>query len=102
MNSNTIIACPSTVTRNTTSQLLDLRTKECRLRRAKANDTLGHIREKPSRLSYQYINKGRQGKTTRDHLRAHDGIKLLKQEENFYQQGYKRNSRAPKINGPRP
>ncbi len=91
---NTIIACPSTVTRNTTSQLLDLRTKECRLRRAKANDTLGHIRETLSGLSYQYINKVRQAKTTRDHLRAYDGIKLLTQEVSFYQQVYNRNSRA--------
>src|SRR5258705_496991 len=91
---NTIIACPSTVTRNTTSQLLDLRTKECRLRRAKANDTLGHIRETLSGLSYQYINKVRQAKTTRDHLRVYDGIKLLTQEVSFYQQVYNRNSRA--------
>src|SRR5260370_27154363 len=41
---NTIIACPSTVTRNTTSQLFYLRTKECRLQHAKPNNTLGHIR----------------------------------------------------------
>src|SRR5258705_1141610 len=47
-----------------------------------------------SGLSYQYINKVRQAKTTRDHLRAYDGIKLLTQEVSFYQQVYNRNSRA--------
>src|SRR5260370_41533384 len=36
----TIIACPSPVTRNTTSQLWDLCTKECRFRPPTVHDTL--------------------------------------------------------------
>jgi hypothetical protein len=90
---NTILAFPS-VSRNPTFQILDLRAKECRLWWAKANDTLGHLRETLSRLSYQYINKIRQAKATQAHLRAYDGIKILTQEVSFYQQVYNRNSRA--------
>jgi len=55
---NTILAFPSTVTSGAiTLMLLDLKNKECRLRRAKANDTLGHVWETLSGLLYQYINK---------------------------------------------
>jgi len=71
---NTILAFPSTVTGGPiTLTLLDLKNKECRLRRAKANDTLGHVWETLSRLSYQYINKVQQAKpakTTSVHTQA--------------------------------
>jgi hypothetical protein len=73
---------------------MDLCERECRLRRAKANDTLGHVRETLSGLSYQYINKVRQSKTSKDHLRAYAGIKLLSKEVSFFQQVYNRSSRA--------
>jgi hypothetical protein len=70
----------------------ELRQHECRLRRAKANDTLGHFREKMSGLSYQYISQVRRAKTTKDNLRSHHGVKLLSREVSFYQQVYNRNS----------
>jgi hypothetical protein len=71
---------------------LELRQNESRLRRAKANDTLGHFREKMSGLSYQYISQVRRAKTTKDNLRSHQGVKLLSREVSFYQQVYNRNS----------
>jgi hypothetical protein len=91
---NTILAFPSAVIDDHTTVMLDLRARECRLRRAKANDTLGQVRETLSRLSYQYINKVRQAASSCDHLRAYSGIKLLMQEVSFYQQVYNKNSRA--------
>ena len=91
---NTTLAFPSAIKGERTTTLLDLRRRECRLRKAKANDTLGHVRETLSGLSYQYINKIRQAKTTREHLRAYDGIKILSREVSFYQQVYNRNSRT--------
>lgn len=90
---NTILAFPSAV-KGGTASLNEMRARECRLRRAKAHDTLGHVREALSYLSYQYINKVRQSKTTREHLRSYDGIKLLSREVSFHQQVYNRNSRA--------
>ena len=90
---NTILAFPSAV-KGGTGALHEMRGRECRLRRAKANDTLGHVREALSYLSYQYINKVRQSKTTREHLRSYEGIKLLSREVSFHQQVYNRNSRA--------
>jgi hypothetical protein len=97
---NTTLAFPSTLKDEADATLWDLRRKECRLRRAKANDTLGHVRETLSGLSYQYINKVRQAKTGREHLRAYDGIKLLNKEVSFYQQVYNRNSRSLSILDP--
>ena len=91
---NTILSFPSAVVDDSTAMILDLRMRECRLRRAKANDTLGHVRETLSGLSYQYINKVRQAVSSRDHLRAYTGIKLLTIEVSFYQQVYNRNRRA--------
>jgi len=91
---NTILAFPSSIPGDPNALILELREKECRLRRGKANDTLGHVRETLSGLSYQYINKVRQAKTNKAHLRAYSGIKLLSKEVSFYQQVYNRNSRA--------
>ena len=89
---NTILAFPSSLTGHLSASTLDLRHHECRLRRAKANDTLGHFREKMSGLSYQYISQVRRAKTTKDNLRSHQGVKLLTREVSFYQQVYNRNS----------
>jgi hypothetical protein len=91
---NTILVFPSSVPGNCSAILMDLCDRECRLRRAKANDTLGHVRETLSGLSYQYINKVRQSKTSKDHLWAYAGIKLLSKEVSFFQQVYNWNSRA--------
>lgn len=93
---NTILVFPSAVIVGGTPSALvaDLRSRECRLRQAKANDKLSHVREDLSGLSYQYINKIRQAKTTKDHLRAYAGIKQLSSEVSFHQQVYNRNSRA--------
>jgi hypothetical protein len=91
---NTVLAFPSAAPDDRGPVMQDLRSRECRLRRAKANDTLGHLRETLSGLSYQYINKVRQAASSRDHLRAYTGIKLLTQEVSFYQQVYNRNSRV--------
>ncbi|MDX6295932.1 MAG: hypothetical protein QOH50_5173 [Kribbellaceae bacterium] len=91
---NTMLAFPSAVTGNTSVLANNLKERECRLRRAKANDLLGHLRETLSGLSYQYINKVRQAKTGVEHLRAYAGIKVLTTEVSFYQQVYNRNSRA--------
>jgi hypothetical protein len=91
---NTALAFPSTVQGDASLTHLDLRDRECCLRRAKANDTLAHVRETLSGLSYQYINKIRQAKTGREHLRAFSGIKILSREVSFYQQVYNRNSRV--------
>jgi hypothetical protein len=91
---NTILVFPSSITGNRTAILVDLCERECRLRRAKANDTLAHVRETLSGLSYQYINKVRQSKTSKAHLRAYAGIKLLSKEVSFFQQVYNRSSRA--------
>ena len=90
---NIIIVFPS-VGGVTSPFLADLKTRECRLRRAKANDTLGHVRETLSGLSYQYIRKIRQAKTTKEHLRSWRGVKLLSMEVSFFQQVYNRNSHA--------
>jgi hypothetical protein len=91
---NIILVFPSALKSDGTVAFRDLLTRECRLRRAKANDTLGHVRETLSGLSYQYISKVRQAKTGKEHLRAYTGIKLLSREVSFYQQVYNRNSRA--------
>lgn len=89
---NTVLAFPSTMVRDISAFALELRNHESRLRRAKANDTLGHFREKMSGLSYQYISQVRRAKTTKDNLRSHQGVKLLSREVSFYQQVYNRNS----------
>jgi hypothetical protein len=91
---NTILAFPSAAVGDRTPLMLDLRARECRLQRAKANDTLGQVRETLSGLSDQYINKVRQAASSCDHLRAYSGIKLLTQEVSFYQQVYNKNSQA--------
>jgi len=91
---NTILAFPSSLMGQLSSSVLELRDHECRLRRAKANDSLGYVREKLSCLSYQYMNKVRQAKTTRENLRSYSGVKLLSKEVSFYQQVYNRNSRV--------
>ena len=91
---NTILIFPSVVADNGSRLVKDLRSRETRLRRAKANDTLSRLRESLSGLSYQYINKVRQSATTKEHLRAYDGIKILSKEVSFYQQVYNRNSKA--------
>jgi len=91
---NTLLAFPSNVVGELTAMTLELRKRECRLRRAKANDLLGQVRETLSGLSYQYINKIRQAKTGVEHLRAYSGIKILTTEVSFYQQVYNRNSCA--------
>jgi len=91
---NTILVFPFTITGKLTPLALELKIRECRLCRAKANDTLGHVRETLSGLSYQYINKVRQSITTKEHLRAYSGIKILNKEVSFYQQVYNCNSRA--------
>jgi hypothetical protein len=91
---NSILAFPSSTHGNLSTVIMNLRKKESRLRQAKANDTLGHVRETLSGLSYQYINKLRQAVSGRDHLRAYDGIKLLNKEVSFHQQVYNRNSQA--------
>ena len=97
---NTLLAFPSAVVGDTTAITQDLRSRECRLRRAKSNDLLGHVRETLSGLSYQYIKKVRQAKTGQEHLRAYAGIKILTTEVSFYQQVYNRNSRAMAICDP--
>ena len=89
---NTIVAFPSSLSGHLSAIASDLRQHECRLRRAKANDTLGQFREKMSGLSYQYISQVRRAKTTKDNLRSHQGVKLLSREVSFYQQVYNRNS----------
>ena len=91
---NNMIVFPSSATSGVTPTVSDLRNRELRLRHAKANDSLARIRETLSSLSYQYINKVRQSVTTRDHLKAYDGIKTLSKEVSFFQQVYNRNSRA--------
>jgi hypothetical protein len=91
---NIFLVFPSALKSDGTVAFLDLLARECRLRKAKANDTLGHVRETLSGLSYQYISKVRQAKTGKEHLRAYTGIKLLSREVSFYQQVYNRNSRA--------
>ena len=91
---NMLLCFPSVLPGHRNPLITDLRSRECRLRRGKANDTLGSLRETLSGLSYQYINKVRQAATSRDHLRAFDGVKLLSKEVSYYQQVYNRNSRA--------
>ena len=91
---NHLIVFPSAATSGFTPTVVDLRNRELRLRRAKANDYLAHVRETLSSLSYQYINKVRQSVTTRDHLKAYDGVKALSKQVSFFQQVYNRNSRA--------
>ena len=91
---NTILIFPSVVGDSGSRHLMDLRSRETRLRRAKASDTLSRLRESLSGLSYQYINKVRQSVTTKEHLRAYDGIKILSKEVSYCQQVYNRNSKA--------
>lgn len=91
---NTLLAFPSLMTGHLTSSVVELRDHECRLRRAKANDCLGYVKEKLSCLSYQYMNKVRKATTTRENLRSYSGVKLLSKEVSFYQQVYNRNSRV--------
>ena len=91
---NTIIGFPSAVVGYKSDLVKDLCGRETRLRRAKANDTLARLRECLSGLSFQYINKVRQSTTTKDHLKAYQGIKLLSKEVSYLQQVYNRNSRA--------
>jgi hypothetical protein len=91
---NSILVFPSSLAGNPTAIVVDLHGCECRMHRAKANDTLAHVHESLSGLSYQYINKVRQSITTKEHLKAFDGIKLLRKEVSFHQQVYNRNSRA--------
>jgi hypothetical protein len=50
---NTILVFLSSVSGNHSAILMDLCDCECRLYRAKANDTLEHVRETLSGLSYQ-------------------------------------------------
>lgn len=91
---NTILIFPSVILEHGSPLVQDLRSRETRLRRAKANDTLSHLRESLSGLSYQYINKVRQSVTTKQHLRAFAGIKMLSKEVSYFQQVYNRNSKA--------
>jgi hypothetical protein len=91
---NIILAFPSSLSGQLSPFAQELRQHESRLRRAKANDTLGHFREKMSGLSYQYISQVRRAKTTKANLRSHQGVKLLTREVSFYQQVYNRNSTA--------
>jgi len=91
---NTILVFPSQISGTESRLMQDLRNREIRLRRSKANDTLCHLRESLSGLSYQYINKVRQSVTTKDHLRAYDGVKILSKEVSFFQQVYNRNSKS--------
>src|ERR1700689_5801865 len=91
---NTVLAFPSSLSGHLSAFTTELRQHECRLRRAKANDTLGHFREKMSGLSYQYISQVRRAKTTKDSLPSHQGVKLLTREVSFYQQVYNRNSKV--------
>ena len=90
---NTVLAFPSFAS-NQSPVIRDLRSRELRLRRARANDSLGRIRESLSGLSYQYINKVRQSTTTKEHLRAYKGIRLLTQEVSFHRQVYNRTRRS--------
>ena len=85
---NMIIAFLSSVAYSSSRMVTNLQEFECRLRRGKANDTLGHVREALSGLSYEYINKVRQAVTTKDHLQSYDGVKLLSKELSFQQQVY--------------
>lgn len=89
---NTLLAFPSVLTGRVNAFVSDLRVHECRLRRAKANDMLGHVRETMSSLAFQYMNKVRQATTTRENLRSYTGVKLLSKEVSFYQQVYNRNA----------
>lgn len=91
---NTILIFPSVINDSKSRLLKDLQSRETRLRRAKANDTLSYLREALSGLSYQYINKVRQSVSTKEHLRAYDGIRALSKEVSFCQQVYNRNSKA--------
>lgn len=89
---NTLLVFPSLLTGHLTSSARELRDHECHLRRAKANNSLGYVKEKLSCLSYQYMNKVRKATTTRENLRSYSGVKLLSKEVSFYQQVYNRNS----------
>ena len=91
---NTIIVFPSAVVGNTSALVKDMRGRETRLRCAKANDALSRVRESLSGLSFQYINKIRQSSTSKEHLKAYQGIKLLSREVSFHQQVYNRNRLA--------
>ena len=90
---NTFLVFPSS-SPNPTALILDLRSQELRLRRARANDALSRVRESLSGLSYQYINKVRQSITTKEHLRTNKGVRLLTQEVSFHRQVYNRTRRA--------
>ena len=52
---NTLLVFPSLLTGHLTSSARELRDHEFCLRHAKANDSLGYVREKLSCLSYQYM-----------------------------------------------
>ena len=81
---NTILAFPSAIGGVKSAFVSELCIRETRLRRAKANDTLARVRESLSGLSFQYIKKVRQAKTTKDHLRAYKGITLLSKDVSFH------------------
>jgi hypothetical protein len=87
----TALVFPSSISGNPTELLSDLREREKRLRRAKANDALSRLRETLSGLSYQYINKVRQAKSTKEHLKSYKGVRLLTAEVSFQQQLYNKN-----------
>ena len=90
---NTALVFPSSSS-NLSPGVLDLQSRELRLRRARANDSLGRLRESLSGLSYQYINKVRQSKTTKEHLRSYKGVRMLTQDASFYRQMYNRTRRS--------
>ena len=91
---NTIMVFPSAVVGNKSASVREMCGCETRLRRAKANDSLSRVRESLSGLSFQYINKIQQSSTSKEHLKAYKGIKLLSREVSFHQQVYNRNRRT--------
>jgi len=85
---NTVVVFPSSLVDTIGPRADDLRARECRLRRARANDALRGVRESLGHLSFQYVTKVRHASTNQQHLRSYQGVKLLNETLNFHQQRY--------------
>ena len=85
---NTIIVFPSSLVDTIGPRADDLRAREYRLRRARANDALRGVRESLGHLSFQYVTKVRHASTNQQHLRSYQGVKLLNETLNFHRQRY--------------
>jgi len=85
---NTSIVFPSSLVDTIGPRADVLRARECRLRRARANDALRGVRESLGHLSFQYVTKVRHASTNQQHLRSYQGVKLLNETLNFHRQRY--------------